>query len=106
MIWEVTILWESIFTATPESLVNKVPDFYIKKETLGQVFLCEFCKNFQEYIFYRTPPDYCFWHLKIPESFHFRNKTIQKILLYLRTQLYYFKYGIIHLVRTQDFPKN
>ena len=29
---------------------------FIKKETLAQVFSCEFCKNFKNIFFYRTPP--------------------------------------------------
>ena len=31
----------------------------IKKETLAQVFSCEFCDIFK-YLFYRMPPDSCF----------------------------------------------
>ena len=29
---------------------------FIKKETLAQVFSCEFCENFENNFFYRTPP--------------------------------------------------
>ena len=27
-----------------------------KKETLAQLFSCEFCEMFKEHLFYRTPP--------------------------------------------------
>ena len=30
--------------------------FYIKKETLAQVFSCEFCEIFKNTFSYRTPP--------------------------------------------------
>ena len=29
---------------------------FIKKETLAQVFYCEFCEIFKNTFFYRTPP--------------------------------------------------
>ena len=29
---------------------------FIKKQTLVQVFFCEFCENFKNTFFYRTPP--------------------------------------------------
>ena len=29
---------------------------FIKKQTLAQVFFCEFCENFKNTFFYRTPP--------------------------------------------------
>ena len=34
--------------------------FFIKKETLAQVFSCEFCEIFKNTYFYRTSPDDCF----------------------------------------------
>ena len=46
-------LWQSFF-------FNKVaglrPSNFIKKETLPQVFSCEFCKIFKSTYFNRTPP--------------------------------------------------
>ena len=33
---------------------------FIKKETLSQVFSCEFCETSKN-LFYRTPLDDCFW---------------------------------------------
>ena len=33
---------------------------FIKKETLAQVFSCEFCKNFSEHLLHRTTPGNCF----------------------------------------------
>ena len=43
--------------------LNKVagsrPATFIKKESLAQVFSCEFCKIFKK-PFYRTPTDDCF----------------------------------------------
>ena len=33
---------------------------FIKKESLTQVFSCEFCKISKNTFFYRTPPDDCF----------------------------------------------
>ena len=44
------------------------------KETLAQVFSCEFCEIFNNIIFYRTPADGCFWGISI-------DKPLQKILL-------------------------
>ena len=38
---------------------------FIKKETLAQVFYCEFCETFKSNYFYRTPLDDCFWNFKI-----------------------------------------
>ena len=40
---------------------------FIKKETVTQVFFCEFCKIFKNTFFYRTPlvaasACWCFWH--------------------------------------------
>ena len=29
---------------------------YIKKEILAQVFSCDYLRNFEEELFYRTPP--------------------------------------------------
>ena len=47
---------------------NKVagpsPATSLKRETLAQVFSCEFCEIFQEHLFYRTPLDVCFCTLK------------------------------------------
>ena len=37
----------------PESLFNQ--DKFIKRETLAQVFSCEFCEVFKNIYFYRTP---------------------------------------------------
>ena len=34
---------------------------FIKKETLAQVFSCEFCWISKNTFFYRTPPDDCFY---------------------------------------------
>ena len=34
---------------------------FIKRETLAQVFSCEFCEIFKNIFFNRTPPDDCFW---------------------------------------------
>ena len=34
---------------------------FIKKETLAQVFSCEFCEIFKNTYFYRTPLVDCFW---------------------------------------------
>ena len=34
---------------------------FIKKESLAQVFSCEFCKISKNVFFYRTPPDDCSW---------------------------------------------
>ena len=34
---------------------------FIKKETMAQVFSCEFCEIFKNTFFYRTPLDDCFW---------------------------------------------
>ena len=39
----------------PESLFNNVTGNFFKKETLAQVFFREFCKNFKNNCFYRTP---------------------------------------------------
>ena len=41
----------------------------IKKETLVQVFSCEFCENFLEHLFYRTLPD-CYLCLYLLLSRH------------------------------------
>ena len=30
--------------------------YWFKKKTLAQVFFCEFCENFQNNLFHRTPP--------------------------------------------------
>ena len=38
---------------------------FIKKETLAQTFSCEFCKNFKNTFFYRTPPVAAFILCKI-----------------------------------------
>ena len=35
---------------------NKDLLHFIRKDTLAQVFSCEFCKNFKNTIFYRTTP--------------------------------------------------
>ena len=34
---------------------------FIKKETLAQVFFCEFCKILKNTFFYRTPPENFFF---------------------------------------------
>ena len=34
--------------------------FFLKKESLAQVFSCEFCEIFKNTFFYRTPPGDCF----------------------------------------------
>ena len=39
----------------PESLFNNVAGNFFKKETLAQVFFREFCENFKNTCFYRTP---------------------------------------------------
>ena len=41
--------------------------FFIKKETLAQVFFCEFCE-ISQYTFYRTPPNDCFWGFYIQQN--------------------------------------
>ena len=41
--------------------------FLIKKETLAQVFSCEFCEISQN-TFYRTPPNDCFWGFYIQQK--------------------------------------
>ena len=46
-------LYQSLF-------FNKVAG--VKKETLVQVFSCEFCKISKNTFFYRTPLDDCFYH--------------------------------------------
>ena len=38
------------------------------KETLTQVFSCEFCEIFGNIIFYRTPADCCFWGTSIDRT--------------------------------------
>ena len=43
-------------TPVPESLYNKVACNFIKKETLVQLFSCEFCKIPNSTFSYRTPP--------------------------------------------------
>ena len=36
-------------------------NLFFKKEALAQAFCCEFCEISKNAIFYRTPPDDCFW---------------------------------------------
>ena len=47
----------------------KLPEAYnfIKKETLAQVYSCEFCETFKN-TFYRTPPEDCFWTIFFTSS--------------------------------------
>ena len=43
-------------------LINRPQTWnFIKKETLTKVFSPGFCKAFRKNIFYRTPPNDCFW---------------------------------------------
>ena len=43
-------------------LINRPQTWnFIKKETLTKVFSTGFCKAFRKNIFYRTPPNDCFW---------------------------------------------
>ena len=64
-----------------ESLFNKIAGLkakkrlqhqacnFIKKETVAQVFSCEFCEISRNTFFYRTPPDECLWILNdLPKS--------------------------------------
>ena len=52
LILKKSLIWlENTCAATPESLVNKVPDFYIEKEIPAQVFLWEFCRIFKNTFF-------------------------------------------------------
>ena len=37
---------------------------FLKKETLTQVFSCEFCEIFKNTFFYRTPPNDCFCNFR------------------------------------------
>ena len=44
---------------------NKVAGLqFIKKETLAQMFSCEFCEIYKNSFFNRTPLDDCFWKLQ------------------------------------------
>ena len=42
---------------------------FVKKETLAQVFYCEFCEIFKNTFFYITPPDDCIWNMLIIHNF-------------------------------------
>ena len=45
-----------------KSLVfSKIVGNFIWKNTLAQLLSCEFLRNFEEHIFYRTPAGDCFW---------------------------------------------
>ena len=49
--------WISSFrTSPPEMFYKKGACTFIKKETLEQVFSCEFCEIFKNTFSYRTPP--------------------------------------------------
>ena len=48
----------------------------IKKETLGQVFSCEFCESSKQHLFYRTPPNDCFCFLLLVIFLWFSQVTV------------------------------
>ena len=45
------VLWNSL-----KEIFHSVSSHLVKKDTLAQVFSCEFCKISMEIFFYRTPP--------------------------------------------------
>ena len=47
----------------PRFLVRPLKSVFnkISRLVLGLVFSYEFCKVFEEHLFYRTPPSDCFW---------------------------------------------
>ena len=70
-------------------LFNKVADLrpeacnFIKKETVAQVFSCEFCESFKNTFSYRTPLGDCFLCVMIHyENVIFRNRIILEIELF------------------------
>ena len=57
--------------------VDLRPATLLKKETLAQVFSCQFCKNFKNTFFYRTPPVAA---SEVYFSSHQRNIVFESIL--------------------------
>ena len=68
-----------------ETLANHRPEAcnFIKKETVAQVFSCEFCESFKNTFSYRTPLGDCFLCVMIHyENVIFRNRIILEIELF------------------------
>ena len=54
---------------------------FIGKETSTYIDFCEFCKNFQEHVYYRKPPANWFWFrilLKMENRHSYYNKDISR----------------------------
>ena len=53
----------------------------LKKETLAQVFSCEFCETFKSTFFHKTPPDDCFHMVKTQAEYsESSSKTVNSSL--------------------------
>ena len=57
-------LWWSLFCKKAAGWMQ-----FIKKETLAQVFSCEFCRISKNTFFYRTPPKNCFSTAIVPVAY-------------------------------------
>ena len=54
---------------------------FIAKETSTYIYFCEFCKDFQEHVYYRKPPANWFWFrilLKMENRHSYYNKDISR----------------------------
>ena len=76
-------------TCARVSFFNKVsglrPATLLKKETLTQVFSCEFCQISKKNLFYRTPLDDCFYPCKARlKACNFIKKRLQHRCFYVK----------------------
>ena len=72
-----------------DKVAEKRKEIFISKETLAQVFWCEFCKNFKsnfftDHLFYRRPPVYASGHLILHVFFRSISKYLNLLLRQLK----------------------
>ena len=61
----------------------------LKKETLAQVFSCEFCDISKSNFSYGTPPDDCLWNVKNTLYFTWKVIFVHEILIFFCIFLYF-----------------